>query len=189
MPSSKLVTATLRLTASDAPAFLDLRRAMLLDSPWAFGSSPEDDRIQDAESARNSLSQQENAIFAVRDPADPARLLAAAGVMREPKLKRRHVATIWGVFTRPEARGRGLGRAVTTAAMTEALTWRDPEIAVLTLSVSVPDQGPSPARALYESLGFSVWGVEPDALRTADGRAFAEAHMQLKRAGLEQNPA
>ncbi len=193
----------IRLNPDHADAFFSLRREMLGESPWAFASSLEDDRFRDLAAVRASLGDPQSALLGVPDPASPGRLLAGAGVVRESKLKRRHVAMIWGVFTRPEARRMGLGRLVMLAAIAEARSWRAPSIDVVSLSVRVraevwggvcagvgagvgEEAGPgaalgrSAARRLYESLGFVVWGVEPLALRTESGEMHAEAHMQLR---------
>ncbi|MBX3385169.1 MAG: GNAT family N-acetyltransferase [Phycisphaeraceae bacterium] len=169
-----------RLGLKDADAFMDLRRSSLTESPWAFASSPEDDRMRDVENVRKSLSEREQATFGVREVGGGGRILAVGGVMREPRLKRRHIASIYGVYTRPEARGRGLGRAVTVAAIMAAKEWVGPAIEVVELSVSrMSDGAASAAERLYESLGFVAWGLEPEALRTADGRTYVNVHMQL----------
>ena len=69
--------------------------------------------------------------------------------------------------------GRGLARAVTTAAIDTARSWRGVTVIGLSVSASAPE-----AIALYESLGFERWGVEPDAVRI-DGVSHAEVHMAL----------
>lgn len=164
-----------RLTASDAAKYAALRAEMLTDSPWAFGSSPGQDRMGSVEAVRTWLETAEGAILAVPEQDGPeARLIAAAGVMREAAIKRRHIAGIWGVFVAPAWRGRGLGRAVVAAAVDVARAWPDVDI----IQLSVSDHSPE-ARAIYESLGFVAWGVEPDCLRI-DGRGYAEVHMALR---------
>jgi len=174
------------LGPKDVLAFMDIRRLSLVDSPWAFGSSPEDDRMRDPAAVVASLTADEQVVLGVRDPADPERLLAVGGVMREARLKRRHIASIYGVFTRPEARGRGLARAVTAAAIEAARAWSEPSVEVVQLSVSEPDgegRRPTAARRLYESLGFVAWGVEPDSMCLPNGRRLDQVHMALRLRG------
>lgn len=161
------------LIPDDAEAYSALRREMLLDSPWAFGASPEDDRP--VEAVRRGLTEPCNSILAVigENDGEAGRLLAAAGVRREEKRKRRHIAYIWGVYVTPSARGRGLGRLVVGAAIDTARGWEG----VSAVQLAVSENAPA-ARRVYESLGFRRWGYEPDALRI-DGRPFGEIHMHL----------
>lgn len=164
------MSQVVRLGLSDIDAYIRLREMMLADAPWAFGSSPGDDRGRNPEALRAGLSAERGAILAVKAGDE---LIAAAGVMREDKLKRRHLATVWGVFVRPEARGRGLGRAVVQGAIDVAREW--PGVARVELSVS--ENAPA-AQRVYEALGFVAWGREPEALRV-DGVSYAEIHMSL----------
>lgn len=149
---------------------------MLADSPWAFGASPEQDRGSDVAGVARSLAESaEYAIAgALDDPAPNTRLLAAAGLLRDPALKRRHVATVWGVYVTPGARGRGLGRAVVQRVIAHARSWPGVERVHLSVSENSPE-----AHALYQSLGFAAWGIEPDCLRVGEA-SFAEVHMSLR---------
>lgn len=162
-----------RLTAEHAPAYFVLRRRMLVDSPWAFSSSPEDDRFSTPEAVAEMLRQPETAVVGVFAPEEPGRLVAAAGVRREPQMKMGHRATIWGVFCEPDRRGRGYGEAVVRGAIEAARGW--PGIEVILLSASERSEE---ACRLYERLGFVRWGREPRALKL-DGRAYDEVHMAL----------
>lgn len=167
------------LTANDVDAYVAIRREMLEDAPWAFSASPGHDRAGDPEAVRAALGQPENAILAVfSDRESPtsggeARILATAGVRREDRPKHRHIATIWGVYVTPAARGRGLGRDVVAAAVETASGW--PGVTCVKLSASENSPG---AIRVYESLGFVAWGLEPDALRV-NGRSYGEVHMHL----------
>lgn len=169
------MTMPRRLDPDDTEMFAVFRREMLLNSPWAFGSSPEDDRFRDLEALRAGLASGDTTIFAARD-AENGRILATAGLVRDSKIKRSHIAMIWGVYVTPAARGRGLGRSVVSAAIDAARQWNQPPIAMIVLTVS---QNAPEARRLYESLGFIAWGVEPDALRVA-GVSYSETYMHLR---------
>lgn len=157
------------LSPEQAEMYVELRRQMLLDAPWAFVSSPGQDRGGDIELVRSGLTRPDYAIFVA---VEQGRLLAAAGLRRDEPIKRAHLAWLWGVYVTPSARGRGLGRAVVSAAVKAAQDW--PGVAAVHLTVS---ERATEARRLYESLGFVAWGVEPDALRV-DGRSYAEAYMR-----------
>jgi len=159
------------LNLDDAAAYVRLRKLMLIESPWAFGSSPEHDRNSNVEHVTASLRQPWFAIAgAIRD----GELVSAAILNREQPLKRAHIAFIYSMFTHPSARRQGLGRSVLSELIRLARTW--PGVSNLQLSVS--DRS-AQALALYESLGFAAWGREPDALRIGDGSA-AEIHMILR---------
>lgn len=162
------------LTPADAESYVALRREMLLDAPWAFGASPGQDRGSDLEGVRSQLADTaEYAIVgAMQNVTGP--LLAAAGIMRDRAHKRRHTATIWGVYVTPAARGQGLGKAVVNAAIGVARAWHG--VARVQLSASENSRA---ARLLYQSVGFTNWGIEPDCIRLDDGRSFAEHHMSL----------
>lgn len=168
-----------RLGPGDAGRYWELRRRMLEEAPWAFSSDVETDRARDPEAfarrLREGLARGEFGVMACAD--EGGALTAAAGLMRRPKRKIAHRAEIWGVFVRPDVRGQGLGRAVVRAAVTELLSW--PGVDTVGLSVSVRSVE---ALGLYESLGFRVWGREPDCLRVG-GVSYDELHLVLERAG------
>jgi ribosomal protein S18 acetylase RimI-like enzyme len=78
------------------------------------------------------------------------------------------------VFVEPDYRGRGLGRAVTSAAIAHARTWPGIDFIDLGVSENAPE-----ALRLYESLGFTRWGREPEATQH-EGRRYDEIHMTLR---------
>ncbi len=164
----------LRLTPDDSARLRVLRAEALVTSPWSFGSAPGDDRFESDDFTRAHLADPNNAIFAIEDTVDPAKpLLAMAGLMGPTRAKQPHIAGIWGVYTSPNARRRGCARAVMHAAIDHARAW--PAVTRIYLSVSERNPGP---RALYESLGFSTWGIEPDAIRI-NHESANERHMNL----------
>jgi len=162
------------LTPGDAPEYVILRREMLQEAPWAFLASPSQDRGCDVEKMKVSLGRTDAAIVGIRaNGAESGPLIAAAGVVREEALKRRHIAMIWGVYVTPDARGRGCARAVVSHAMDLARGWQGIASIHLAVNANAPE-----AKRLYESLGFAQWGFEPDAVRI-DGKSFGEYHMHF----------
>jgi len=158
------------LSVDDAEAFVTLRKAMLLESPWAFASSPEIDRGCNVELVRDSITRSGSAILGAFDGGS---LVGACGLVRDEKPKRCHIAVIWGVYVAPQVRRHGLGRQIVQAAIVTARSWQGVECIQLTVSEKA-----AAARMLYESLSFTAWGREPDALRV-EGASFAETHMRL----------
>lgn len=161
-----------RLQPDDAPALASLRRQALEGDPLAFGASVEDDRLLSLDFTRAMLADpREHAIFGLFLGAD---LAGMVGVMRDPHLKRRHVATIWGMYVAGEARGKGNGRALLDAAVGHARAWRG----VQQVHLAVTDAATG-ARRLYESAGFHAWGREPRALHWK-GQFVDDHHLVLE---------
>jgi GNAT superfamily N-acetyltransferase len=160
-----------RLQPDDAPALASLRRQALDGDPLAFGASPDDDRLLDSDFTRAMLGDpREHAIFGLFLGSD---LAGMVGVLRDLKRKRRHVATLWGMYVAPEVRGKGGGRALLDAALQHARTWSGVE----QVHLGVTDAAGT-ARRLYERAGFRAWGLEPRAMHWK-GRYVDGHHMVL----------
>ena len=80
------------------------------------------------------------------------------------KPKTRHKALLIGMYVKPGARGTGAGRSLVAAAIEHAKA--KPGVQVITLTVT---QGNVAAEALYRSVGFKSFGVEPMAIRGQEG--------------------
>lgn len=171
------------LAVDEAEAYARLRSVMLVDTPHAFASSPGEAKGEKAEGIIEYLADPHQAIAVVDHPDTPGELSASAGIMRRKHQKLRHRADIWGVYCVPELRGRGFGRAVMIHAIELARAWEGIEV----IGLSVSARSPS-AIALYESLGFQHWGIEPDALRI-DGESFDEIHLTLRLSSHMDTPA
>jgi ribosomal protein S18 acetylase RimI-like enzyme len=179
------VPAPIRLGPADASRYSRLRRRMLVESPWSFSASPEDDAALEPARLAELLRDEESAIFAIeasaveragggRRAASATELIAAATVVRMKRPKFAHRARIWGVFVEPEHRGRGLDRAVMEAAIGAARGWPGVDYVDLAVSANAPA-----AEHLYRRLGFVAWGREPEATEHA-GRRHDEIHMTLR---------
>lgn len=147
---------------------------MLSDSPWAYSANPDDDVALDSAFLRSALAQSDNAIMAIESVDDSTSLIAAAGIHRVRNPKFSHRARLWGIFVSPDHRGRGLGRAVTSAALDLARTWNGVE----RVDVAVSDNSPA-ALHIYQSLGFIEWGREPESTRH-DGKRYDEIFLSLR---------
>lgn len=158
----------------DIEAYAALRREMLLDSPWSFVSSPEDDIASSAEAVFAWFDEDDSEVVLVEDQDDASRIVSVVGVRRERKSKYRHRATIWGVYTTPHMRGRGLARLAMNHAIEIARSWDGVGVLQLGVSSNTPA-----AKKLYLSLGFAEWGVECDCVRV-DGVSYDEHHMSMR---------
>ncbi|MCB9840896.1 MAG: GNAT family N-acetyltransferase [Phycisphaeraceae bacterium] len=159
------------LTPDDAPAYLALRREMLVDSPLAFASSPGDDRFRDEGVVREFVSHARQAIVGAF--ADDGGLVGSVGLRAGHRAKMGHRAHVWGVYVSPPARGRGLGEAMMRRAVAVAAGWGG--VTSVALSVSARSHA---AIAVYERVGFRAWGVEPGAV-VLDGACVDEVHMVM----------
>ena len=161
-----------RLTPSDAAA----HRALMLEAyerhPDAFTSST-------SERARVPLSwwaerlppgdAADSVVIGAFD--DDGKLVGAAGLNIEGRIKSRHKAVLFGMYVAPEARSHGLGRLLVDSILSEARA--RPGLRVVQLTVT---HGNDSAQALYERCGFSSFGVEPMAV-FVDGRFHGKVHM------------
>ncbi|MCA9279571.1 MAG: N-acetyltransferase [Phycisphaeraceae bacterium] len=161
------------LTPEDADAFCELRRRALVDTPWAFIGAPGDDPASNPVHMKEYLAGLEQCVAGMFDPDEPAKLVSVAGISRVDRVKARHRAYVWGVYTDPAHRGRGYGKAVMRAAIDVARSWDGVEVIGLSASANSPD-----AVAVYQACGFAVWGVEKDAIRL-DAKPYDEVYMQL----------
>lgn len=157
------------LAPEDAAAYVAVRRAMLIDTPRAFSADPDTDRGSDEVGVRQSLTRPD---YAIAGAFAGNRLVAVAGLSRTPGRKLMHRVFIWGVWTHPDFRGRGLGERVVRHAIEVAKAW--PGVRAICLSACAEQHA---AVRLYERLGFKAWGVEPGMMHV-DGRLYDEVHMQ-----------
>lgn len=99
------------------------------------------------------------------------RLVGCAGLRYQRRERTKHKAWFFGMAVSPEARGRGIGRALVEAVLEEARS--TPGVLVVQLTVT---ESNAAARELYASCGFSAFGTEPLALRIGD-RYVPKVHM------------
>src|SRR5215510_6013803 len=135
------------LAPDDGAALIALRREALLDSPFAFGASPEDDQGFSPEAVRASLSNSGHSVV-LGAFADEA-LVGMVGVFQMNRRKANHKALVWGMYVTPAARRTGVGAALLSAAIARARSW--PGVLQVHLAVSETTPG---ARRLYEHAGF-----------------------------------
>ena len=147
------------LRPDELMAYRAIRLSGLKTSPEAFGSVYEIEAARPAERYLPRLEAGE--VFgAFVDEA----LVGIATLSPQDGPKDAHKAGVFGFYVEPGYRGGGVGAALMSALITAA-TGR---VEQLTLAV-VEDN--LPARALYERFGFTPYGREPRALKTANGYA------------------
>lgn len=161
-----------RLGPADARAYHALRVRGLAEYPVAFTSSAEEEAARPLDWSVLRLTdapKRPNDLFLGAFERD--QLQGLVGLQGRYRPKERHNATVVGLFVARESGGRGLGRALMTELLTCARA--RPELLQLDLTVT---EGNAAAQALYDSLGFTVYGVLPSAVRV-EGRDYAKVHM------------
>jgi ribosomal protein S18 acetylase RimI-like enzyme len=148
-----------RLGAEDAAAYRALRLAGLAQHPCEFGAAFEEEAALPLHAFASRLVE-EMVLGGFVDGA----LLGVAGFRRRQEAKKRHKGVLWGVYVAAQARRHGLGRALVLRVIEHARG----EVAQLHATVASVNR---PACALYRSLGFVRYGVEPRALLIA-GRYY-----------------
>jgi RimJ/RimL family protein N-acetyltransferase len=134
------------LNEADTDLYHTLRIRSLQEHPEAFGTSPDEEMSPDQLRANLAKSLPNNPQFGafLED-----KLVAIGSLSRYVRKKTAHRAIITGIYTLPEARGKGAARAILQAALDYAHTMPGLEEVILAVTV-----GNDNARKLYASLGF-----------------------------------
>lgn len=158
-----------RLTPADAAAYQALRLDALRECPTAFSSSYEDEcgtplATIGAHMAPDSGRHRFGAF-------DGDMLAGVVGVGRESALKLQHKGFIGGMVVASAWRKQGVGRQL----LAHALAFADamPGLRQVSLSITA---GNAAALALYASMGFRQFGIEPRGL-CVDGVYYDTIHM------------
>jgi ribosomal protein S18 acetylase RimI-like enzyme len=158
-----------RLVPSDAVAYQALRLAALRECPSAFSSSYEEECGTPLATIEGHMAPDSGRNrFGVFDGAE---LVGVVGVGREDARKLRHKAFIRGMYVASAQRGKGGGKQLLEHALAFAASMEG--VRQVTLSVT---GGNAAAIALYESMGFKVYGREPGAM-LVDGVLYDDVQM------------
>ncbi len=150
------------LTEHDADPWWNLRLLALNDEPHSFAESAEEHQARTLEQTRQFFRglNAENFIVGFFEDGE---LAGMAGLYREKHAKFRHKGTIWGVYVRPESRGKGAAKAILNEVIRRAKEINGLEQILLVVAATQEK-----ARRLYESLGFRKYGVEQRSLKVGN---------------------
>lgn len=156
----------------DADPLFVLGHRALTEEPFAFLSSLDDDVASSPKAVRNQLSAaSDDAAFGA---FHAGQLVGMAGVSRDRPIKTAHRACLWGVFVDRQYRNRGVASGLLNAILDYARGLEGVSSAYLGVSEKTPG-----AKRLYESAGFTVWGLEPDCIRV-NGESAREYHLSIR---------
>lgn len=161
---------TRRLNPLDAEAYLAIRLKALQNNPEAFGSSYEEEKDQPVE--KYKLRFQSSDSITLGAFVDD-QLVGVVTLFRESLAKLQHRANIVAMYVSTEQRGMGIGKSLMVDAIQVANDWTGVEQVYLTVVTTN-----EPAKKLYASLGFEVFGTEKKALKVND-TYYDEEHMVL----------
>ena len=169
------------LEAADAAAYRELRLAGLVESPFSFSESAEDE-------AHRSLDEFARAIAAIGDPVRSftlgacasGRLVGILSFRRDERRKALHKGMITAMYVAPPWRGRGLGRTLVERAV--ALARASPGLQQIYLWALV-SPGRTSAVGFYERLGFRAQGPKAENDLIIEGESVAACYMTLSFAG------
>ncbi len=162
-------------TSDQRDAVWRLRLRALKDHPQSFGQPWESAKsmttAEITQLAATFWTGGDNQLFVACNQAkEPVAML---GIFREQRERERHRMRIWGVYTAPEYRGRGIATDLARSAINYARGLEG----VLQIHLAVWSAN-APAIASYTRLGFKRWGTMPRA-DIVDGKAVDYDHMVL----------
>lgn len=148
-----------QLTSQDAAAYQSLRLLALQETPTAFSSSSEQEAgrtLAEIAARVTPAANGSHCVFGVFADEELAGFLDFVRLQRE---KLRHCAELSGMYVAPAFRRSGFGRALVNAVIAHARALGG--VRQLKLGVNAANRA---AVLLYRSVGFTRFGVEPDAL-------------------------
>ncbi|HZT20933.1 MAG TPA: GNAT family N-acetyltransferase [Dongiaceae bacterium] len=165
-PVNPAPAAVRRLLPGEAEAYRAIRLEALATNPEAFGSTWEEQAAQPLDRFAETLAKA--AIFGAFLDGD---LVGMAGFFIEEGARKRHKGVLRGMYVRPAARGADLGRALLRAVLGYARAHVE-QVQLLVVSDN------EAARRLYESEGFSAYGLEREALK--DGERYLDEILMVR---------
>ncbi|ERI10785.1 GNAT family N-acetyltransferase [Aneurinibacillus aneurinilyticus] len=160
------------LNEPDAQLYQELRLSALKINPEAFGSTFDREVKFTFENVVERLKPNDDKF--ILGVFEDKNLVGIVTFMRESSPKEAHKGNIYGMFVVPEMRGQGLGKSLLLELIRKAKNCNGLEQINLTVV-----SNNEPAKKLYKSIGFQVYGVEKNALKF-NGEYFDEDLMVIK---------
>jgi ribosomal protein S18 acetylase RimI-like enzyme len=155
---------------NDAENYRLIRLEALHNNPEAYASSYEEEKGNSIEFYRSRLESNQSFTYGA---FESEKLSGIVSLVPESKRNLKHRANIFAMYVTPEKRGIGLAKSLMVATINKAHELE--EIEQINLSVVTTN---IPARKLYSSLNFKIYGKEERALKIGT-TYFDEEHMVL----------
>ncbi len=156
-----------KLNLEDVEAYKAIRLEALQNAPHAFGSSVEEEKKDPERFFKNRILETPILGLLIEE-----KLEGIAGYALHKAIKRQHIASIWGIYVRPEFRGRKISKR-----LIEQILSKLPE-SIEQIYINVESSN-TVAKTLYESLGFEEYGMEKRALKI--GNKYYDEVLMVKR--------
>lgn len=160
------------LNVSDAQLYQELRLSALKTNPEAYGSTYEREVNFSLETVVERIKPTKDK-FVLGAFDQSGSLAGIVTFMRDNNLKDSHKGNVFGMYVSPENRGYGLGKAL----MLELIERAKHLDGLEQIKLTVVSEN-HPAKKLYKSLGFEVYGIERNALKF-NGQYYDEDLMVL----------
>jgi len=164
------------LDERDAEAYRAVRLRALKNDPDSFGSSYEEEVLRPLEKFAERLKNTAYS-FSIGSFDDGGSLIGIVNFVRENRIKTAHRGNVYGMYVEPGFRGCGVGRSLLLALIERAME----ECEGLEQIHLTVESNNKPAKRLYASLGFEVYGVEPHALKVSGH--YLDADLMVLRLG------
>lgn len=158
------------LQSSDAEEYRKLRLVALQKHPSAFASSYEEEKDRSAAIYGERFQSEESFTFGA---FEEEKLIGSVTLLKETKFKLKHRALIVAMYVTNDSRGKGVGKALISAALEKAK-----EIGGIEQIYLAVESTNEPAKRLYSSFGFEVFGKDIRAMKIEDNY-YDEEHMVL----------
>ena len=149
-----------QLTAEDATRYKALRLEALRNHPEAFGSDYEAEKDRPIERYATRLESEQSMTFGAFHENE---LVGVVTIVNLEPVKVKHRANLFAMYVTLHARKQQIGRRLVQEALRTLK--QHPVIEQVHLSVVRTNEA---AKALYQSLGFQSYAIEPRALKIGD---------------------
>lgn len=158
-----------KLTPLDAEQYNALRLEALQKNPKSFAHS-----FEDAQHLALSEIQKQLADGTIIGVFDGDCLIGSVTLWKGDLSKMNHKGEVHEMYVDERKRSRGIGKKLLEALFIEAQAQGIQELQLIVWTENAS------AVKLYQSMGFTIWGTERNALKTPEGGYINEHHMARK---------